>query len=151
MKVADPKQLKVGMKVRFKANGNVLEGKLTTGYGDGLMAKGWYVRSAYGDFGALITDVEIIEGLRAMKVGDIIVDEDEDEAEVLEVLSNTFLLSYWGDFDGAGSWYTFKEAEEDGWKLKDQVEIDETIEVTLEEVAKFKGVDVSKIRIKKED
>jgi len=53
-----------------------------------------------------------------LKVGDIIVNEDGDEAKVFEVLTSTFLMSWWGDFEEAGNWHTFTEAEKAGWKIK---------------------------------
>lgn len=55
--------------------------------------------------------------LRDMKAGDYIVDH-EDEAKVLAVLAEVFLLSSFNSIDGVGGWYTFKEAEKQGFKLK---------------------------------
>lgn len=59
--------------------------------------------------------------LRDMVVGDIIVDEDGDEAMVLEVLKNSFSKSLWDcRFNKVDDWFTFEQAEEYGWELKDE-------------------------------
>ena len=57
--------------------------------------------------------------LRDMKVGDILIDEDENEAKVLAILGEVFLISYWNDFNTSCNWYTFSEAERRYWELKE--------------------------------
>jgi len=56
--------------------------------------------------------------MKNIKVGDIIVDRDGDEAKVLEVLPNKFLRSSWFVFEVAGGWYTYEEAKACGYKIK---------------------------------
>jgi len=53
-----------------------------------------------------------------VKVGDIIVHTDGDEAKVIEVLTNSFLRSSWDYFKQSGDWHTFTEVEGWGWKIK---------------------------------
>lgn len=100
----------------------------------------------WGEF--MITTIRELTGLEAMKVGDVIVDEDGEEAEVIAITNNhaAFLRSYWDNFDKATYWYKFAEAKEKGWKLKPQSE--ELTEITLEEIAQLKGVPVEQIRVK---
>ena len=56
--------------------------------------------------------------MQNLKAGDIIVDSYGEEAKVLEVLPNSFLRSLWDNFEAAGLWYTYKEAEKRGWRIK---------------------------------
>jgi len=56
--------------------------------------------------------------MKNIKVGDIIVHTDGDEAKVLEVLTSSFLISEWDNFEQTGDWLTFTEAETYGWKIK---------------------------------
>jgi hypothetical protein len=81
-----------------------------------------------------------------MKVGDVIVDKNGEEAKILALTNNhtAFLKSRWGDFNLAGDWYTFTEAT--NWHLKNQQE-DKT-ELTLEEVATKFNIPVDQLRIK---
>jgi len=116
----------------------------------------WNITDNYGDLdldgiSIKVTDLESVEGLRAMKVGDIIIDEEGDEATVLAVLGRAFLKSFWGDHNSAGSWWTFKRAERLGWKLKGQEDSDDDItELSMDEIADKFDVDVKKLKIKKE-
>ena len=56
--------------------------------------------------------------MKNIKVGDIIVGVHGGKAKVLEVFTNTFLRSWWGNFEEAGEWLTFEQAEANGWKIK---------------------------------
>ena len=87
------------------------------------------------------SDLEpVTKTLRDMVVGDIIVDEDDKEAKVIDVLPNSFLRSFWGDFSQASCWCSFEEAEEKGWKLKGCEE--EVIELTVNQVSEKLGYKV---------
>lgn len=71
--------------------------------------------------------IEVLEGLRAMSIGDIIIDRNNDEEEiVLDVFENTFITD-----GGIGSAviYSFEEAETGGMKLKDGPDSEETIKI----------------------
>lgn len=81
-----------------------------------------------------------------LQVGDVVVDKT-NEAMVLAVLGNVFLISYWSNFERVNFWATIAEAQVYGWTLKDS-ETDDITELTLEEVAKLANVDVTKLRIK---
>lgn len=83
----------------------------------------------------LITKENMLDNL---KVGDILVDEDGDEAMVLEVGASgkTVLLSALDMFDKADEWETITELKRDGWKLKDTSDIEE---LTVEEISKRLG------------
>ena len=74
--------------------------------------------------------------MKDVKAGDIIVHTDGDEAKVIDVLPNSFLRSGWGDFEEAGGWYTFAEAEKKGWRI---IGSEETIKnISIEELEKYK-------------
>lgn len=146
MKVTDVKQLRTGMKVRCKIDDvNIDDAKVyidddfihicqneLSGYNNSPDLFGyrysWGILYFYPD----IYDLEIIGNreLEHMVVGDILVDESGDEIKVLEVLENSFLRSYWDDFNTASQWYTFTQAKKYGWKIKQ----DETIEEPKKEI-----------------
>lgn len=165
------KQLRDGMRVKGKVYGEDFEGMLRIdevgwvyvcqnvsegSYADDL--KGYeYSRCLcrknddFEHWDEYITDLESIDEpteLRAMKVGDIVIDEFDDKRKVLEVLTNTFMCSFVNDFTQILGWYTFEEGEKQGWKIKGQEE-EETVELTHEEIAEKFGVDVDKLRIRK--
>lgn len=94
--------------------------------------------------------LEPLTGLEAMEVGDIIVDEDGDEAKVLEVGETSFLKSYWDDYERTTIWYSFEEAEEKGWKLKGEEDKTGLTELTLKEVAEKFEIPIDKLRIKED-
>jgi len=79
-----------------------------------------------------------LEEVNKYKVGDILVDDENDECKVLEVGETSFLLSYDSDFNKASNWFTFQEIENKGYKLKDQEEV-KPEEMTLSEVCKELG------------
>ncbi|NDZ93301.1 hypothetical protein G3I13_01820 [Streptomyces sp. SID6673] len=87
-----------------------------------------------------------IRDLDHLQVGDVLIDEDDDEATVLAVLGDVFLISRWNTPSAASLWHTVEHAKRKGWTLKDQPAAD-PVELTLEDVAKLKGVPVSQIKI----
>jgi len=69
--------------------------------------------------------------LRDMEVGDIVIDEDGDEREVLAVCGKLFAYSFDKGskfFNELADWIEFYRAEDLGWKLKDQAE-EETVSI----------------------
>jgi hypothetical protein len=90
-----------------------------------------------------ITSATPLTGIRAARVGDIIVDTDGDKAKILEIGNShtAFLRSVWDAYDAAGDWLTFKEAEEEGWKLQ----TDETVETV--ETVEFEGKKYDKAKV----
>jgi len=78
-----------------------------------------------------------------LEVGDIIVNTSGEEAMVIDVFTNSFVKSDWGNFEPAGNVYSKKEAPAYGWTIKGAVT--ETVkEMTLEDVEKLVG---SKVKI----
>ena len=61
-----------------------------------------------------------VEGLRAMKIGDIVIGKDGAERKVLDVREEIFGVSCNGNYNSFYEFFTYKEAEELGWKLKEQ-------------------------------
>lgn len=97
-----------------------------------------------------VTNLRPAEGFYPA-VGDVIVNEYGKEAEVLEVLTQSFLKSCWNNPQVAGAWFTFKEAEVYGWKIKGQPEPEpELVEITIEEIARLKGIKPEQVRVKKD-
>lgn len=81
-----------------------------------------------------------------LTIGDIIVDTDGDESEVLAVTGKVFLRSLWGNFTSASSWYTKSEAQQDGWTIKQSVVETTVPELTVAEISEKLGYE---IKIKK--
>lgn len=79
-------------------------------------------------------------------VGDIIEEENGYEAKVLEVGVNSFLKSYFNDFDESDEWFTFKEAKLSSWKVKGQEE--EPKEMTVKEISEKLGYEIKVIKEK---
>lgn len=79
-----------------------------------------------------------------LEVGDVVVDEYEDERPVLEVLDNVFLVSFSDDKGAGGFFYTPQSAIDKGWTIK--VAEEEVEELTMQEVCKELG---RTIKIKK--
>lgn len=72
-----------------------------------------------------------------LEVGDIIVDTDGTEEKVLAVMGDVFLRSCSDDFDETQSWYTKKEVQKNGYKIKGGEE--EVSEMTVEQISKALG------------
>ena len=148
-----PDDLKVGDKFRVIENSNLypfdIGEVLFLREDDGTDSP--YFFNHKSDFQPIFfSDLEpVTKTLRDMQPGDIIVDEDDKEAKVIDVLPNSFLRSFWGDFSFTSCWHSFEEAEKTDWKIKGcEEDEEEMIEMTLDEVAELRGVDVSRIRIK---
>lgn len=91
----------------------------------------------------------VARDLDHLQPGDIILDDDGDERKVIDVLPNSVLLSAWGsgdDLDTADDWFTPGTLKRKGFTLKQDTPAEVT-ELTLEDIAKLKGVDVSQIKI----
>lgn len=91
----------------------------------------------------------VARDLDHLRAGDIVLDADNDERRVIDVLPNSVLLSVYGaadDLDTANTWFTPGELKRKSFTLKQDTPADVT-ELTLEDIAKLKGVDVSQIKI----
>lgn len=74
---------------------------------------------------------------KPVKVGDIIVSKDGNfTAKVLDVLYNSFLVSFWGNYHKAAAFCTFDEIKLNGWKIKKE---DTLPEYTIEELTEKVG------------
>lgn len=87
-----------------------------------------------------------IADISTYEVGDILIDEDGDSNMVLGIHNKLVFISGTQNYDTANSFHTVFELKKFGYKFKEQEE--GIIELTLEDMAKLKGVDVSKIKIK---
>jgi hypothetical protein len=90
-----------------------------------------------------VTDLKLADG---WNVGDIIVDENNNKNKILARLESLVFLSYSSDHNSYLRTTTKDELIAEGYKPK---QTEEVIELTLEDVAKLKGVHVSMIKIKK--
>lgn len=91
----------------------------------------------------------VVHDLYHLQPGDIVLDEDGDERKVIDVLPNSVLLSVYGKgdaLDSADTWFTPGELIRKSSTLKQDTPAEVT-ELTLEDIAKLKGVDVSQIKI----
>ena len=78
-----------------------------------------------------------------LEVGDIIVNTQGAKAMVIDVFPNSFVRSWWGNFNESYGIYSKKEAQKNGWRIKGAVT--ETVkEMTLKDVEKLVG---SKVKI----
>ena len=78
-----------------------------------------------------------------LEAGDILVDTDGDEAIIIDAFPNSFLKSFWGNFNRISNIYSKKQAQTKGWTIKGAV-ADPVKEMTLEDVEKLVG---SKVKI----
>lgn len=63
--------------------------------------------------------------LYTLEVGDVVVDEDEEEFAVLEVLTQSVLISFSDDHGISRGWFTFKELESSAYTVKDSTPVEE--------------------------
>jgi hypothetical protein len=95
------------------------------------------------------SDLELYKrDLDHLEEGDILVNKDGDEYKVLGVHKYMVHLSGNNDFEAIGCGYTLEELKKCGFKLKDQQ--DETLEVTLDDIADKFNVNVKNLKVKKD-
>ena len=93
---------------------------------------------------------ELVHGWDYLKKGDILVDGDY-EIKVLAVVDDVVFVSSFDNFERASSNnYTKQELQKLGYTIKDAPD-PKIIEVSIDEIAKFKGVSPDRIRVKKEE
>jgi len=114
-----------------------------------LLKDGERVGKCYGCF----TDEHLAQVEKRLEygycdIGDILIDEYGQELTILDTRKILFDYSDPEDVDEHEGTLTYKEANVMGWKIKQVEVVEEMFEITLEEVAKLRGVDVSKLRIK---
>lgn len=94
---------------------------------------------------------DIDDGAYSIKLSDgfqegSILTLDGESFKVLVRINDCILLSEGEDFEETKTWFTIAELKAAGYKSKQD---DSVIELTLEDIAKMKGVDVTRIKIKK--
>lgn len=77
-----------------------------------------------------------------LEEGDILLDEDGDECEVLGICGRAILL------ERSGYFWTKEELIRDGYTIKNATPEPEQTEVTLQDIADWKGIPVEQLRIK---
>lgn len=127
--------------------------RVTTANGVGYTSVGvtlegvwWYTQHGY----RIITLKEFKkeQGLDMdYKQGDVLVDKDGNKRKILGVCGEVYHISRPDDFTKYSVGYTKEDLDSWGYTLYTGT-TEDIVEVTLEEVAKLKKVDVSKIRIK---
>jgi hypothetical protein len=102
------------------------------------------------DEGAVYTDLDVFElvprDLDNLTLDDVLLNDDGEEYTVISVHDKVIDLA--DDNGHHCAAYTAKELKDHDWTVKQPSDDDDTVEMTLEEVAKLKGVDVDKLRIK---
>ena len=83
-------------------------------------------------------------GLRSMKVGDVLMDDDDNEVIIIDVFPNSFVCEVKQHL-GCSGVYSFNRAENNGWHLKEQ---EPKKVLTKKEVADKFGCDVDSLEIK---
>lgn len=81
-----------------------------------------------------------------LEIGDILVSPYDSQIKVLEVLTNTVLLSQSADHEETDEWLTVTELKNSGYRLKS----DTPTELTMDEIANKFGLDVNNLKIKKD-
>lgn len=158
MKLTKYSQLKHGMRVKCKVDGTRIDDGRISIDDDGkayvcqnsiggLGAKelfgykySWWLAEKYKDpdqWSDYVTDLESIEGIRAVKVGDIVIGRDGWERKVVEVWENSVLLGKFDDFEAAGFAYTFEELKRCNFKIKGQEEVEEELDDRKPEIVKL--------------
>lgn len=87
------------------------------------------------------------KSLDTLEVGDVLVDEYDNERIVLGICGKVYFLSISNDFDCANNPYTLKELKDDGWNLKGVKS--EVFELTIDEIATKFNKKPNEIKIKK--
>lgn len=122
MKITKPSQLREGMKLKGKYIGIPI-----SGYAAHAKHGTWciipqaiaFASDASDEIYYQFTDLESVEGIRAAKEGDVLVDQDGDWKTVLLANDHIATLSCYFDPTTADkSIYTWEELEKDGWKIK---------------------------------
>lgn len=89
---------------------------------------------------------ELIKEKNMFNVGDVIVSKDGSKRKVLAVVDELTALSNTTNFNYFNDWYTKKELEDYVFKLASE----EETTLSMQEVADKFGVDVDKLKIKKD-
>lgn len=89
---------------------------------------------------------EEIENYKDWQVGDKIIHKDGDKGEII-FRSGEFVVFKYNN-NAASNNYTIEELYSIGWRLDEKPMEEPIVEMTMEEIAKLKGIPVEKLRIK---
>lgn len=106
-------------------------------------SKGKMIGVCYGCYNDKDLTLFVKTSIDQVEVGDTVTD-GLGKMKVLEVFTNTFIVSTIYNYTDTGKFLSFKEAENDGWKIVQPVE--EIEELTMEEVCAQLG---KTVKIKK--
>lgn len=98
----------------------------------------------------LRTAEKTLDDFSTLEIGDVLVDRDGDERTILDVREKIVGLSTLGDGERFGVFCTKAELDNLGYKLKEEPKEDEAVELTMDEIAKRFGIDVEKLKVKKQ-
>lgn len=101
--------------------------------------------SSVTDFKLIFMTKEEIENYKDWQVGDKITLYDGSEGEII---FRSGKLVIFEEEDKASGNYTIDELYDRGWRLDVEPEEETFVEMTMEEIAKLKGIPVEKLRIK---
>lgn len=104
----------------------------------------WIVK--FNDGYDVYDEDELIKEKNMFNVGDVIVSKDGSKRKVLAVVDELTALSDTTNFNYFNDWYTKKELEDYVFKLASE----EETTLSMQEVADKFGVDVDKLKIKKD-
>ena len=98
------------------------------------------------------SDLSPVEkNLYNLKVGDIVIDGNLSERLIIDKISTLFVMSEVEDHEANIFMMNAYNLKKHGYKVKQPITESEYTELTLAEVAKLAGVDVSKLRIKENE
>lgn len=115
----------------------------------------WYVGTKDKDYLSMnnITNFEIIgmtkeeiENYKDWQVSDKIINKDGTKGEIIFRSGELVVLKY--NNNTASDNYTIEELYSIGWRLDEKPMEESFVEMTMEEIAKLKGIPVEKLRIK---
>lgn len=88
----------------------------------------------------------VVKTWDTLSEGDVLVKDNVDYERIVQGVIGKIVFTV--DTDGIPRYNSIDELKESGWKIKGAEEPEELVEITLEEIAKLKGVSVEKIRVK---
>lgn len=143
---------KVGQKARYIGDGHTFIDwfpNVTITY---IRGNEIYFKDQSGNpYVGISTELEpLTKSWDTLEKGDILVDSDGDKRQVLAVLEDIVFFSAYDGFDITGGYETKQTLQDEGNTIEDTPPEDNTVELTLSEVAKKFKIDITKLRIKDE-
>lgn len=91
---------------------------------------------------------EEIENYKDFKEGDLLCKEGYDFFKKVEAVLNNIVFTIDQNKDQIAQFYSKTEIYDKGWRLHVEPEASPIVEMTLEEIAKLRGINVEQLRIK---